>query len=71
MRSADRLSPTLRETPQWMASLILHPGQLEGTTLEQVVAAPARGDRRERLDVYVNGYPARVQEAIVGGLRGT
>ena len=47
-----------------MASLVLHPERREQGTPDGVVAAPPQGTRRERLDVYVNGYPARVQEAI-------
>jgi hypothetical protein len=47
-----------------MASLILHPERLERGTPDGVLAAPPHGTRRERLEVYINGYPARVQEAI-------
>jgi hypothetical protein len=48
---------------QWMASRILHPEPREDDGAERLLAPP-RGDRAERLAVYVNGYPARVQEAI-------
>ena len=64
MEPADRPLPTLRETQQWMAALIVHPERVEPRTPEWGLAAPPHGHRRERLDVYINGYPARVQEAI-------
>src|SRR5690242_12945260 len=63
MELFNRPSPTLRETQQTMASLILHPEELEVETPEWA-AVPPRGDRRERLEVYIDGYLARVQEAI-------
>ncbi len=47
-----------------MASLIVHPDRVESETSEGLIAQPPRGERHERLAVYVNGYPARVREAI-------
>jgi hypothetical protein len=47
-----------------MASWIVHPEPRERDGHEHLIAPPPRGDRSERLAVYVNGYPARVQEAI-------
>lgn len=64
MKAADRPPPTLREAQQWMASRILHPERFAGEALARMVAEPPRGHRRERLNVYINGYPARVQEAV-------
>jgi len=64
MEPANRPMPTLRAAQQWMASLIVHPERLERGTPEWVIAAPPQGHCRERLEVYINGYPARVQEAI-------
>lgn len=64
MQSADWRPPSLREAQERMASLILHPGRVERAAPEDLIAAPPRGDRDERLAVYVNGYPARVEESL-------
>ena len=55
----------LREQQAWLASLVLEPGLLAGerASLEQVTPLEARA-ARERLAVYVDGYPARLLEAL-------
>lgn len=64
MQPTDWPPPTLREAQQWMASLIAHPERVDNEPPDGLIAQPPRGDRHERLGVYINGYPARVQEAM-------
>ncbi len=54
----------MREAQQWTAALIAHPERIDQELPDGLIAQPPRGDRHERLAVYINGYPARVQEAI-------
>ncbi|HVN84569.1 MAG TPA: putative DNA-binding domain-containing protein [Candidatus Binatia bacterium] len=61
MPSPVERPPTLRETQQWLGSQIVRsPGPLA----RDLIAAPPRGEIRERLDVYINGYPARAHDAL-------
>lgn len=61
-------TPSLRELQQWMAALIVSGEPLaallrNGGACEALIARN-RGNIAERLAVYVNGYPARLQEAL-------
>jgi hypothetical protein len=61
--------PALRELQQWLAASILAPVQPNemasgAGALGAWLTAPADVDLRDRLAVYVNGYPARIQEAL-------
>jgi len=56
--------PGLRELQSAFAARLLAVQRNEETTLEKWLCAPPRGDRNERLAVYANGYPARVEEAL-------
>lgn len=55
-------TPPLRELQQWLADLIVR-GQPLSTPLLQHIEIPG-GSVAERLAVHVNGYPARIQEAL-------
>jgi hypothetical protein len=62
-------APALLELQQWLAASILAPERSEDAAsgardLRRWLAAPADGMLGERLAVYVNGYPARVLEAL-------
>ncbi|MBI3388142.1 MAG: putative DNA-binding domain-containing protein [Deltaproteobacteria bacterium] len=48
-----------------MASLILHPERLEHEAPALALAAVPRGTITERLHVYLDGYPARLHDALV------
>ena len=62
-------APALRELQQWLAASILSSERPEDVAsgarqLVPWLTAPADSLLAERLAVYVNGYPARVQEAL-------
>lgn len=57
--------PTLREVQRWMVSRILSPDQREIESAQRLICPPPNGDVGVRLGVYVGGYPARVQEALL------
>jgi hypothetical protein len=62
-------APALRELQHWLAVRILSPGHPEAVAggardLDRWLVAPADAMLADRLAVYVNGYPARVQEAL-------
>lgn len=62
-------APALRELQQWLAASILAPGRPEqfadgAGVLGAWLAVPAGVALPDRLAVYVNGYPARIQEAL-------
>jgi hypothetical protein len=61
--------PALRELQQWLAASILAPQHPEKVAtgargLGSWITAPAGVVLSDRLAVYVNGYPARIQEAL-------
>jgi hypothetical protein len=47
-----------------MAAQVLHPERRDAEGLARLLVHPPRGARDGRLAVYVNGYPARLQEAV-------
>jgi hypothetical protein len=57
-------APRLRELQRWMAARIACPDSPEPASHDDVLALPASCNAAERLNVYVNGYPARLREAF-------
>jgi len=57
--------PRLREQQTWLASLVLEPERpADDRELLRHVAIANGSDARERIAVYVDGYPARLLEAL-------
>src|SRR5512145_1717848 len=68
MRSFDPTGPTLRQVQDAMAARLLGPARGElvdvGARLDEWLHVPNPGGTAERLRVYANGYPARIQESL-------
>ncbi len=69
MKTTPASAPTLREVQRWMAALIWDGKCLEALAQDHhevgaLIVAPSRGSTLERLRVYANGYPARVQQSL-------
>lgn len=62
MKIADSQPLSLRNLQQLLASQILHPERTE--LPEALLVPPPRGSIAERVGVYVNGYPARLQDSL-------
>jgi hypothetical protein len=54
----------LRDLQRRMAGLILEPAALNREATTDFVRPPPHGTAAERLGAYVNGYPARLREAL-------
>lgn len=57
-------APSLRELQRAMAARILGGESVPGAALGRWLAVPAGSVPRERVAVYVDGYPARLQDAL-------
>lgn len=69
MKTAPPSAPTLSELQRWMAALIWDGKRLDALLQDRdevgaLIIAPSRGTTLERLRVYANGYPVRVQESL-------
>lgn len=60
------MPPSLREAQRWLAGVILEPGGLDRAVREAPDTLTIAGDAaRARLAAYADGYPARLEEALV------
>jgi hypothetical protein len=57
-------APALRDLQRWMAARISPLAPTEAAALDEWITVPAASAPAERLDVYVNGYPARIYESL-------
>lgn len=69
MNTALKRTPTLHELQRWMAALIVGRKPLaarsaRGAELRGLIDVPDGVNGAERLNVYANGYPARVHETL-------
>ena len=63
MQECVKPPPTLRELQRWMAALILDPQRLE-TSSPEAITSLDREAALQRLHVYADGYPARIEESL-------
>jgi hypothetical protein len=60
-----KAAPRLRELQRWFASVATHPqGLLEGQRLERLLTPGPQLSARERLQIYNDGYFARLLECL-------
>lgn len=65
MKNAASRPPRLRELQRWLAAQVLQPDRPEAEVRNAaLVVPPPRGRAAERIGVYAQGYPARVEESL-------
>ena len=58
-------APALRDLQRWMAARISPLAPTDAAdALDDWIAGPSEAATSERLDIYVNGYPARIYESL-------
>jgi hypothetical protein len=58
-------TPTLAEIQSWLSARILNTASASAARIDGGITPARDADTRERLAVYVDGYPARLEEALV------